>query len=89
MLLFSEECTFNLSFRPFFFCSGYATSIPAKRKNHRETHAIAKFCPQREDCGVMCLTSVEPRRTSQTMRELRSAPVIAHNMAALVYEKDI
>jgi len=43
MLLFSEECTFNLSFRPFFFCSGYATSAPTKRKNHTETHARAKF----------------------------------------------
>jgi len=89
MLLFSEECTFNLSFRPFFFCSGYATGVPAKRKNHRETHAKAKFCPQREDCGVMFLTSMEPRRASQAIRELRSAPVIAHNMAALVSQKDI
>jgi len=37
----------------------------------------------------MFLTSVEPGRASQTMRELRSAPVIAHNMAALVSQKDI
>jgi len=47
MLLFSEECTFNLSFRPFFFCSGYATGVPAKRKNHIETRARAKFFPYR------------------------------------------
>jgi len=37
---------------------------------------------------MMCLTSVEPGY-AQIMWELRSAPVIAHNMAALVYEKDI
>jgi hypothetical protein len=89
MLLFSEECSFNLSFHPFFFCSGYATGAPAKRKNHIATHARAKFFPQREDCSAMCLTSVQPGCASETMRELRSAPVIAHNMAALVYEKDI
>jgi len=48
MLLFSEECTFNLSFRPFFFSAGYATGAPAKRKNHKETRARAKFFPYRK-----------------------------------------
>jgi hypothetical protein len=89
MLLFSEECSFNLSFRTFFFCSSYATGAPAKRKNHIETHARAKVFPERADCGVMFLPSAAPGSASQTMRELRSAPVIAHNMAAFVYEKDI
>jgi hypothetical protein len=35
------------------------------------------------------LPSVEPEGASQTAGELRSAPVIAHNMAALVCESDI
>jgi hypothetical protein len=88
MLLFSEENTCNLSFRPF-FCFGYAMCANAERQNHMKTHARAKFFPYREDCGVIFLTAVEPRGAFQPMRGLRSAPVIAHNMAVLVSGKDI
>src|SRR5215831_14759675 len=70
-----------------FFCSGYATIAPAQRKNHRETLATTRLFPHSEDCRVIFLTSVQSRDgRPRIMGELRLAPVIAHNMTALVYE---
>jgi hypothetical protein len=88
MLLFSEECTLNLSFRPFFSVLAMPLA-PPRNERTIEKPALEQSSSHIEDCAVIFLTSVELGCASQTMRELRSAPVIAHNMAALVYEKDI
>ena len=73
----------QLEFLLLFFCYDYATCALRERKNHRETLARADLFPG--DGVLLCdlpYIGAEQAGASQTAGELRSAPVIAHNMVA-------
>ena len=80
----------QLEFLPLFFCYDYASCALVERQIHIETLARAAFFPG--DGLVLCALhamGAEPADSSQTAEELRSAPVIAHNMAVRVREQVI
>ena len=80
----------QLEFLPLFFCYDYATCALAERQIHRETLERAEFFPG--DDLVLCdlhAIGAEPADSFQIAGELRSAPVIAHNMAIRVREQAI
>jgi hypothetical protein len=69
-----------------FFCSSYAACAPAQRQNHIETFGCEVLLIRCRLSGDFLYIGAEPGGASQTLGELHSAPVIAHNMAARVHE---
>jgi hypothetical protein len=89
----SDERMSDLSFLPFFFSLFFYASAALRScktkepsRNPRENEALPMSCTL--ECDFPHIHA-EPGDASQTIRELRSALVIAHNMAVLISRQGI
>ena len=80
----------QLEFLSLFFCYDYTTCALVERKNSLETLERADLFPG-DGVLVFGLPDIGAEQTgsSRSAGELRSAPVIVHNMAVRVHEQAI